>query len=132
MPENAILNMEEIGYVSVVASPEILEWANDEEVEEVSNLSYFFGEGAEAVHANHVFYPDQSVIERCALMHDCGEKTEAMLAMWSRVKGDNLSTGLVVFILVVLAMIMVVVVLQALKRKHQRELQRKKRNRRRR
>jgi spermidine/putrescine transport system substrate-binding protein len=115
-----------------VASPEILEWANDEEVEEVSNLSYFFGEGAEAVHANHVFYPDQSVIERCALMHDCGEKTEAMLAMWSRVKGDNLSTGLVVFILVVLAMIMVVVVLQALKRKHQRELQRKKRNRRRR
>ena len=132
MPENAILNMEEIGYVSVVASPEILEWANDEEVEEASNLSYFFGEGAEAVHANHVFYPDQSVIERCALMHDCGEKTEAMLAMWSRVKGDNLSTGLVVFILVVLAMIMVVVVLQALKRKHQRELQRKKRNRRRR
>ena len=132
MPENAILNMEEIGYVSVVASPEILEWANDEEVEEASNLSYFFGEGAEAVHANHVFYPDQSVIDRCALMHDCGEKTEAMLAMWSRVKGDNLSTGLVVFILVVLAMIMVVVVLQALKRKHQRELQRKKRNRRRR
>ena len=132
MPENAILNMEEIGYVSVVASPEILEWANDEEVEETSNLSYFFGEGAEAVHANHVFYPDQAVIDRCALMHDCGEKTEAMLAMWSRVKGDNLSTGLVVFILVVLAMIMVVVVLQALKRKHQRELQRKKRNRRRR
>jgi spermidine/putrescine transport system substrate-binding protein len=130
MPENAILNMEEIGYVSVVASPEILEWANDEEIEETSNLTYFFGEGAEAVHANHVFYPDQQVIDRCALMHDCGDKTEDMLAMWSRVKGDNLSTGLVIFILVVLALIVIVFVAQAINRKHQRDKQRKKRNRR--
>jgi spermidine/putrescine transport system substrate-binding protein len=124
--------MEEIGYVSVVASPEVLEWANDEEVEETANLTYFFGEGAEAVHANHVFYPDQTVIERCALMHDCGDKTEAMLAMWSRVKGDNLSMGMVVFILVVLAIIIVSIILQAIKRKRQRELQQKKRSRRRR
>ena len=122
--------MEEIGYVSVVASPEILEWANDEEIEETSNLTYFFGEGAEAVHANHVFYPDQQVIDRCALMHDCGDKTEDMLAMWSRVKGDNLSTGLVIFILVVLALIVIVFVAQAINRKHQRDKQRKKRNRR--
>jgi spermidine/putrescine transport system substrate-binding protein len=124
--------MEEIGYVSVVASPEILDWANDEEVEETSDLRYFFGEGAEAVHANHVFYPDQTVIERCALMHDCGDKTEEMLAMWSRVKGDNLSMGLVIFILAVLALIVVVFVIQAINRRRQRELQRKKRNRRRR
>ena len=124
--------MEEIGYVSVIASPEVLEWANDEEIAETSNLSYFFGEGADSVHANHVFYPDQKVIERCALMHDCGDKTEDMLAMWSRVKGDNLSMGLVIFILVVLALIVVVFVIQAINRKRQRELQRKKRNRRRR
>ena len=84
------------------------------------------------MHANHVFYPDQSVIERCALMHDCGDKTEDMLAMWSRVKGDNLSMGLVIFIFVVLALIVVVFVIQAINRKRQRELQRKKRNRRRR
>ncbi len=102
MPENAILNMEEIGYVSVVASPEILDWANDEEIEATSDLTYFFGEGAEAVHANHVFYPDQSVIERCALMHDCGDKTEDMLAMWSRVKGDNLESWVIILIVVVL------------------------------
>jgi spermidine/putrescine transport system substrate-binding protein len=132
MPENAILNMEEIGYVSVVADSTILAWANDEEIEATSNLSYFFGEGAEAVHANHVFYPDQKVIERCALMHDCGDQTEEMLAMWSRVKGDNLSMGMVVFILVVLAIIIVSVILQAIKRKRQRELQQKKRSRRRR
>ena len=39
MPENAILNMEEIGYVSVIASPEVLDWANDEEVEAPSHLT---------------------------------------------------------------------------------------------
>ncbi|MBQ0136966.1 MAG: ABC transporter substrate-binding protein, partial [Bacteroidales bacterium] len=71
MPENAILNMEEIGYVSVIADSSILEWANDTTIEETADLTYFFGEGAEAVHANQVFYPDKSIIDRCALMHDC-------------------------------------------------------------
>jgi spermidine/putrescine transport system substrate-binding protein len=83
------------------------------------------------VHANHVFYPDQTVIERCALMHDCGDKTEDMLAMWSRVKGDNLSMGLVIFILVVLALIVIAIVARVINRKHQRDKQRKKRNRKR-
>ena len=128
MPENAILNMEEIGYVSVVADSTILAWANDEEIEATSNLSYFFGEGAEAVHANHVFYPDQKVIERCALMHDCGDQTEEMLAMWSRVKGDNLSAGLVWFIVVVIGFIVGFAILRAINNKRQRDMQRKKRN----
>ena len=132
MPENAILNMEEIGYVSVVASPEILEWADDSSAyPTTSNLTYFFGEKADSVHVNHVFYPDQSVIERCALMHDCGDKTEDLIAMWSRVKGDNLGTGMIIFTCVILALIVVVFVLQAINRKRQREMQRKKRNKRR-
>jgi spermidine/putrescine transport system substrate-binding protein len=125
--------MEEIGYVSVIAAPEILEWANDAESNpEPSNLSYFFGEGADSVHANPVFYPDQTIIERCALMHDCGDMTEALIAMWSRVKGDNLSTGMVIFICVILALIIVVFVLQAIKNKRQRDLQRKKKSKKRR
>ena len=127
MPENAILNMEEIGYVSVVASPEILEWANDSSITKTANLTYFFGEGADSVHANQVFYPDQRVIERCALMHDCVVMTEDMLAMWSRVKGDNLSPALIVFILVVMALIIFVVILQSINRKRQRNMQRKRR-----
>ena len=132
MPENAILNMEEIGYVSVVASPEILEWADDSSAyPTTSNLTYFFGEEADSVYVNHVFYPDQSVIERCALMHDCGDKTEDLIAMWSRVKGDNLGTGMIIFTCVILALIVVVFVLQAINRKRQREMQRKKRNKRR-
>jgi spermidine/putrescine transport system substrate-binding protein len=131
MPQNAILNMEEIGYVSVVADSTILAWANDEEIENTSDLTYFFGEGANAVHANHVFYPDRAVIERCALMHDCGDKTEDMLAMWSRVKGDNLSAGLVWFIGVVVGLVIGISIFQAIKNKRQRDKQRRKRSRRR-
>jgi spermidine/putrescine transport system substrate-binding protein len=132
MPENAILNMEEIGYVSVVSSPRILEWANDAETYPTpSDLSYFFGPDADSVHVNNIFYPDKSVIDRCALMHDCGDKTEDMIAMWSRVKGDNLTTGMVIFVCVILALIVIVFIIQAVNRKRQRDLQRKKRNRRR-
>lgn len=131
MPENAILNMEEIGYVSVVASPEILEWANNNENEEAVNLTYFFGEGADSIHANQVFYPDQSVIERCALMHDCDDKTKDMMAMWSRVKGDNLNAGLVWFIVIVVVIVVGLAIFQAINNKRKRDMQRKKRNRRR-
>lgn len=129
MPENAILNMEEIGYVSVIASPEILDWADDEEIEETADLSYIFGEGATAVHANQVLYPDKSVIDRCALMHDCGDETEAMLAMWSRVKGDNLSMGVVIFIIVVLVLVVAFAVFQTISKKRQRDMQRRRKNR---
>lgn len=128
MPENAILNMEEIGYVSVIASPEILDWADDEEIEETADLSYIFGEEATAVHANQVLYPDKSVIDRCALMHDCGDETEAMLAMWSRVKGDNLSMGVVIFIIVVLVLVVAFAVFQTLTKKRQRDMQRRRKN----
>nr|CRY94677.1 hypothetical protein [uncultured prokaryote] len=128
MPENAIYNMEEIGYVSVIASPEILEWADDEEnISETADLTYFFGEGAEAVHANQVFYPDRKVIDHCALMHDCGAETEAMLSMWNRVKGDNLSGGIVIFIVVVLVLIVGAALLSVFNRRKQRALQRKHR-----
>ena len=127
-PENAILNMEEIGYVSVIASPEILDWADDEEIEETADLSYIFGDEATAVHANQVLYPDKSVIDRCALMHDCGDETEDMLAMWSRVKGDNLSMGLVIFIIVVLVLVIAFAVFQTITKKRQRDMQRKRKN----
>ena len=121
MPENAILNMEEIGYVSVIASPEIMEWANDEEIEETADLSYFFGEEATAVHANQVLYPDIAVINRGALMHDCGEENKDMIEMWNRVKGDNLSVGMIAIIACVLVALILWVILSAIGRRRQRE-----------
>lgn len=132
MPENAILNMEEIGYVSVIAAPEVLAWADDAETNETTaDLSYFFGDDATAVYANQVFYPDKQVIERCALMHDCADKTEDMLAMWNRVKGDNLSSGIVIFIVVVIVAILVFAVFTIINRRKQQSMQRKHKARRR-
>lgn len=130
-PENAILNMEEIGYVSVIASPEVLEWADDAaENEEMVDLSYFFGDSATAVHANQVFYPDKSVIDRCALMHDCADQTSDMLEMWNRVKGDNLSVGMVVFLGVVLVLIIAGVVYAIVNNRKKKAQQRSRKNRR--
>ena len=91
MPENALRNMDEIGYVSVVASPEILEAKVDSTLEVYSDLTYFFGEGADSVPVDNIQYPDRAVIERAALMRDCGNRTKSMIEMWSRVKGDSLA-----------------------------------------
>ena len=98
MPENALRNMDEIGYVSVVASPEILEAKIDSTLEEYSDLTYFFGEGADSVPVDNIQYPDRAVIERAALMRDCGNRTKSMIEMWSRVKGDNLDAWVYIVI----------------------------------
>ena len=129
MPENAILNMEEIGYVSVIASPEIMEWANDAEANaEAVDLSYFFGPEATAVHANQVLYPDRSVIERCALMHDCNVKTEAMLDMWNRVKGDNLGgSSLMIVVGIVILVLIAFFVILGINRNKQKKLRNRRR-----
>jgi spermidine/putrescine transport system substrate-binding protein len=79
------------------------------------------------VHANQVFYPDKSVIDRCALMHDCGDKTEDMMAMWQRVKGDNLKAWHVWFVAIVVSGVLLFVIIQAVNKKRKRDMQRKKR-----
>ena len=98
MPENALRNMDEIGYVSVVASPEILEAKIDSTLEEYIDLTYFFGEGADSVPVDNIQYPDRAVIERAALMRDCGNRTKSMIEMWSRVKGDSLDAWVYIVI----------------------------------
>lgn len=118
IPENAIKNMEFIGYVSVIGTPEILEWANDStEWKESADLSYFFGEDATKVYVNQVMYPDNSVVDKCALMHDAGDMNEELVRMWNRVKGDNLSMGKVIFILVVFGGIVGFVVFRIVKKR---------------
>ena len=99
-PDIAIRNMDEIGYVSVIASPEVLEAQTDEEQTETVDASYFFGEGAELAKLNRVQYPDRSVIERCAMMHDSGDRTPKMLEMWARVKGDSVPLWIWIVIIV--------------------------------
>ncbi|MBQ8853189.1 MAG: ABC transporter substrate-binding protein [Alistipes sp.] len=84
----ALKNMDAIGYVSAVATPEVLEAKIDDSLENAVDASYFFGKGAENVKIDAVQYPDRKVIERCAMMHDSGARTEQMLEMWARVKGE--------------------------------------------
>lgn len=102
--ENAVRNMEETGYVSVIGTAEVLEEMIDEECDTL-DASYFFGPEAAAVPLNHVYYPDQSVIDRCVLMHDTADRNEAMLEMWSRVKGNNLDWKMITFILIVFSLL---------------------------
>ena len=123
LPENAIANMEEIGYVSVISSPEVLEWAEDDEIEETANLSYFFPEGAEAIHVNQVLYPDLSIIERSALMHDAGDQSEELVRMWNRVKGDNLSLPMIIVVVVVVLLLVCFVVMRVVTKNNQRRIQ---------
>ena len=128
IPENAIKNMDFIGYVSVIATPEVLEWVNDdEEWEQPLDLSYFFGPEATAVHANPVLYQDKSVIDRCALMHDAGDMNEELIKMWNRVKGDNLSPAMLAIIIIVVLTIIIFAVFQLLNNRKQQKLQRKRR-----
>ena len=123
-PENAIRNMEEIGYVSVIGTPEVMEYMSESAVEagleQAQDLTYFFGEGADSVIIDPVMYPDREVIERCAMMHDSGSRTEALLAMWSRVKGDNLNNWMVIVILIAFGALLVAGIVRKLKQRRQR------------
>ena len=123
-PENAIRNIEEIGYVSVIGTPEVMEYMSESAVEsgyeEAMDLSYFFGAEADSVVIDPVLYPDRSVIERCAMMHDSGPRTEALLAMWSRVKGDNLNNWMVVVILISIVALLVAGIIRKIKQRRRR------------
>lgn len=108
-PEVALANMETIGYVSVIATPEILEEKIDTTLESYSNLAYFFGPEARNIQIDPIQYPDSAIVSRCAIIRDSGEKTQAVLDMWSHVKGDNLGGGLVILILVTILVLVVYV-----------------------
>ena len=123
-PENAIRNMDASGYVSVVGDKEVLKYMSESAIEsgyeEAQDLSYFFGEEADSIVINPVLYPDRSVIARCAMMHDSGHRTEALLEMWSRVKGDNLNNWMVIVILLSFAVLLVVGIMRKVKQRRRK------------
>ena len=106
-PDIAIRNMEETGYIASSGAYEVLESQIDESFPAI-DLSYFFGEKADSVHVNPILYPDRSVIERCALEHDWGERTEALLSMWQNVKGSR--AGIATYIVLIVALVAVAAV----------------------
>jgi spermidine/putrescine transport system substrate-binding protein len=130
-PDIALRNMDAIGYVSAIATPEILEAKIDTTIEQISDLSYFFGPEADSIQIDPVQYPDRKVVERCAMIRDFGDRTELVLEMWSRVKGDNLNTGIVLLIFAVFGLLLVWLVYKRIKEYKQRQRYRSRRRRRR-
>ncbi len=123
-PDIAIRNMDETGYVSANGAIEVLESQIDESLEPI-DLTYFFGPEADSVRVDPVLYPDKAVIDRCALEHDWGKDTEKLLAMWSRVKGDNASSMTYVIIALAVAAIIVAVIFNNQSKKRRRKSTRK-------
>ena len=103
-PDIAIRNMDVTGYVSANGDISVLESQIDDSFDPI-DVSYFF-EGADSVRVNPVLYPDRSTIELCALEHDWGDDTAKLIAMWSRIKGENANAATVIVILVALALLL--------------------------
>ena len=119
--------MDAIGYVSAVATPEVLEAKVDDSFEKSIDVSYFFGEGAEDVKIDAVQYPDKKVIERCAMMHDSGARTEQMLEMWARVKGEVVKPWVLIVIGVTLRAMLILGIRRKIKQYHHSRHRRRKR-----
>ena len=124
LPENALRNMDAIGYVSCIASPEILAAKVDDSITTPSNVSYFFGEGHDSIFINNVQYPDASVIERCAIMRDYGDRTKDMLEMWNRIIASSMS----VWVYVVIGVLLVAAIAAAIASKRKKNARKSKKN----
>ena len=127
-PENALRNMDMTGYVSAIGGDEILESMSDEEEYEPLDASYFFGPHADSVCVNPTMYPDRATIERCGMMHDTD--TEALLKMWSRVKGDSASAWTYILICLVLGGLISAVIIKYVRKARRRKMYARKRRRR--
>jgi len=103
-PDIALRNMDFCGYVSSIATPEILEEKVDTTLDYYADLSYFFGPDADSIQIDKIQYPDRKVVERCAMIRDFGDKTKEVLDIWSRIKGDNLGVGITILIFIVVAL----------------------------
>ena len=119
IPENAVRNMDMTGYVSAIGGEHVLEAMTDSTEYDPIDVSYFFPEAEGPTCVNPIMYPDKATMERCSMMHDTD--TEALLKMWSRVKGANASAFTYIIIVLVLGSLILALIL-----KYYRKLNRKK------
>lgn len=123
-PQNAIRNMYYIGYSSVIAGNEVLEYVQDsygadEDADDAVSydLSYFFGQDVSILTPSdqlnrqlYAQYPPLQVMNRCAVMNYYGDADAAINDLWAKVKGASLDTWAIVVISVggVLAILLIV------------------------
>ena len=130
IPENAVRNMDYIGYSSVIAGDEehteisdYIEdtYASDDEEDMVPyDVSYFFGleNGSVVIETTadqlnrqlYAQYPPRDVIRHCAVMDYYGSAEEGINELWTKIKGETLDTwAIIVIVVTVLAIILFVV-----------------------
>ena len=109
-PEIAVMNMDYIGYTSAIAGDEIFDLVcenyEEEDGEYEYDLSYFFNgtlsedkyTDGKAIIRTNTFgrqlttqYPSTDEVSRCGIMEDFGDRNEAVLEMWSKVKSNNIT-----------------------------------------
>ena len=107
-PDIALLCMDETGYSSAIATPDILKTITNDNIKETIDLSYFFGPEATAVHVDSVMYPDISTINRCSFLRDSGDRQEVIREIWEKVKKQSVTNywhvaiaGCVVLVIVI-------------------------------
>ncbi|MBP5635462.1 MAG: ABC transporter substrate-binding protein [Bacteroidales bacterium] len=122
-PDIVIRNVDVTGYVSASGAPEVLEAFTDEEFEPI-DLSYFFSPADTACCVNPVLYPSREEIERITQEHDWGERTPELVAMWSRVKGENANGMTLVVVGIVLVAMVALLVIRGNKKKNKRNRRR--------
>ena len=123
-PDNVIRNVEETGYVSASGAAEVMEAFIDEEYEPL-DLTYFFGPQADSIRTNPVLYPDRSDIENSTMEHDWGERTPELIAMWSRVKGENANAMTAIVIGAVFVIVLVLAVYRRVTRRKKKSHRRR-------
>lgn len=116
LPEVAVMNMDAVGYTSVVSGNAenstmldyIRDWYMDEEGDIEVDLSYFFGDIPEARFTTnedsyrplYAQYSDEETINRCVMMVDFGDRTAQLNNMWSKVKSGSFPTLIVLLSIV--------------------------------
>ena len=134
-PEIAVMNMDYIGYTSAIAGDEIFDLVcenyEEEDGEYEYDLSYFFNgtlsedkyTDGKAIIRTNTFgrqlttqYPSTDEVARCGIMEDFGDRNEAVLEMWSKVKSNNI-TAFSYVMMVFLAFVAVFMLTSSIKKK---------------
>lgn len=144
-PEIAAMNMDYIGYTSVVAGDELYDLVCEnygvEDGKYEHDLSYFFkgtlspdkytSDGRVIVRTDEIGrqlttqYPSLEETARCGIMEDFGDRNQMVLEMWSVVKSNNISAFsyvMMAFLAILLAFMITNTLRRKLKKKRHRRI----------
>ncbi len=143
-PEIAAMNMNYIGYTSVIAGDELYDLLcenyGEEDGKYEHDLTYFFKgtlskdkyskDGKVIVRTNEfgrqltTQYPSALETTRCGVMEDFGKQNQKVLEMWSVVKANKIST-LSYIMMVILGILAIMMLITTIKRKMKKRKTRK-------